>query len=593
MFRWFASIAWFFAGATLFAQSTPAPGQNVGYPLPLRDASSPVAPSSNELPSLDKAFGSSGVPAEQKRLTSTERKKLGEAAYLPYLTGSVSVKISMPSSPSWVKEPVDIPMQIATFENQLRGNDADAELLLELGFLYEDKAEIKKTFELAVEFFRRRIEAEPKNGWLHAQLAEVLSELERWREAEEAAEKSVRLAPADWRCWNRCAALQCSLAFCDLYEGKVPHEWDNLIELIVGPLSERKFSDAQLERIEKRVADCRKLLDRMVEAAPNEPCVYETRCYYGMFLPIWQAAVKAARARPAPNDKAPDYFKGFRADLRTLARLAPDNPEVLMLDAMMLLLCEFNDAAPADAPQEKHDLKEDIKSWGAKWKKLSVENKQIVREDLALLEGLACENTQGKSKVAAKSAGLLHALIGNYNEAEKYAWVLLALEPKTDAAWDFLEGVLLARESDNAAKISGERVQANPTPRNHYLHAETLFTEKKFAEAEKELRAGLKQDDRHIYCRLGLAAQLLRDSARDGNLAEAETQLKAAADILRSAKEPSWELRSDLAFLRSLHLALRGDLTRSAFEFARVLEFDPDNRNARAALELLCAPTKE
>ena len=109
-------------------------------------------------------------------LTDAERQQLRELAQMPHFARTASIQYSLAEVPNWGEQP-DLGKQIADLEKGLKGDASDAESLLELGFLYDGKDQRKQAMTKAAEMFRKRVESEPKNGWLHAQLAEALQEL--------------------------------------------------------------------------------------------------------------------------------------------------------------------------------------------------------------------------------------------------------------------------------------------------------------------------------------------------------------------------------------------------------------------------------
>src|SRR5262249_38065866 len=94
--------------------------------------------------------------------------------------------------------------RITELEKQLKGDASDAERDLELAGLCEDTHRARGICEAAYAraraHFKERLQAEPSNGWLHAQYAEAL--YPHIAEAEAQALEAVRCAPGDYRCWQ-------------------------------------------------------------------------------------------------------------------------------------------------------------------------------------------------------------------------------------------------------------------------------------------------------------------------------------------------------------------------------------------------------
>jgi hypothetical protein len=92
----------------------------------------------------------------------------------------------------------DAVKRITALEKEMKGDATDAERFMALGELYDDDARCEHAWTQARELFKRRLQVEPDNGWLHAQYS--LAICQNAAEAEAEARMAVRLAPKDWRC---------------------------------------------------------------------------------------------------------------------------------------------------------------------------------------------------------------------------------------------------------------------------------------------------------------------------------------------------------------------------------------------------------
>jgi tetratricopeptide (TPR) repeat protein len=575
----FVLVLMFVAGSVL-AQDNP--GKNIGFPLTLPDWAKPAAPPSKE------AEASTAAPVV-KPLTpfsEAERKQIRKLATMPYFETSVSIRFDLPESARWSQWAEDTATQIAGFEKSLEGSDADAEALLELAYLYEDKDKIKETLTKSADQFRRRIGADPKNGWLRAQLAEVLLQLEEYNEALEEADNAVQQSPNDWRCWRRHAEAQFSVATTIIWGGTIPLKnmwsWAGLIE----PLVEKKLSEADLGRIASHLTACAKALDRMVETSPEEAGVYRFRVTYDVFLPFFIGVTELASGREIAKADATakaDEAQGkmlsqLRADLAPLLRLEPEDPDVLMIHACFTMTSELpKQAKGLETAQDSE--KGTGKKWRDNWKNVSADSKKSVLGNLQTLEAVAQKKVPCKSAVAAQNAAILNLVVGNHKKTVELARLLVKLEPKLDLSWDLLERALMESGSDEAYDASLKRLQANATARNHYLHAQALIKKNDTKGAEREVRAGLKKDPENAYCQLGLAALLLRNDS--GSLEEARALLKKAQG------QTSGDLWEDYAVLEAIELSLSGDSRGSAFRCANILERYHENTSALRMLKIL------
>ena len=156
---------------------------------------------------------------------------------------------------------------------------------------------------------------------------------------------------------------------------------------------------------------------------------------------------------------------------------------------------------------------------------------------------------------------------------------MVKFRPKDDRSWDLLECTLLESGRPGVDDVPLKRWQANPTVHNRYLYAKALARKKETALAERDLREALKMDPSDIYCRLGLAALILRKNADPANLEEVRKYLSDA--------DQAAILPEEHAMLEALEVALGGDLRRSALLFACILVSSPENETAKKALKIL------
>lgn len=590
MLRAILSIACLGLATPLFAQDSPdEPGKYVGYPLPqLIFKAGDNGTGGKDLPPGAKAVSSTATNRQRgEPLSTAERRQLRELAQMPRSKVVVfSIPATLPESAKWDQWAKDLATRIETLEKSLKGSAADAETFLELAEVYETEEKCMSAWSRAAELFRQRIQAEPRNGWLHAQLADALLQLRRYDEAAREAEEAVNLSPDDWRCWRRHAAAEIGAAAGIVWGGPIPLDQD--LSGVLDRLYGKKLSAAALDRIESHLAAFAKAMDRMVVAGPNEPGAYRFRANRTPDLWDFVDAMKQARGEGPPSPAAGEREDKERihrldADLAALIRLEPDDPDVLASHVLWQVMLASSKRKNGPEPeQEKGDV---LKQLGHAWKDMSTDAKKIVRDDLQKLEVVASKGPPCKGGIAAKNAAIFSQAFGEPKKAEELARLLVELEPKWDGSWDLLEWVLAEQNSEEADDVSLKRLQANDTARNHYLQARCLVGNNDAAGAEREVRAGLKKDPANGHCQLGLAALLLNKSDTPENVEEARRLLKSA----HSKDVPA--LWADRAVLEAIAMSLDGDVRGGAFLCANILDRFPDNDAARKALKILTRPS--
>ena len=128
-------------------------------------------------------------------------QRLRELSMVPGATVTVALNTTQVQRPAAGLSKTELSRRISELQQELKKQPA-AEGFYQLGlFLPEGDPEETNAFKRAVELFRPRAEARPKDGPLQAQYADALVANGKRDEAERVLRKALKSVPDDWHCW--------------------------------------------------------------------------------------------------------------------------------------------------------------------------------------------------------------------------------------------------------------------------------------------------------------------------------------------------------------------------------------------------------
>jgi tetratricopeptide (TPR) repeat protein len=516
------------------------------------------------------------------RVDTTELRKL---AYLP------STPLSLPWDwKLWTNDATaaDKVKRIAVLEKELQGNTSDAERYAELAELYDDDDRpqeiVDGAYAKARQLFRKRIKKEPANGWLHAQLAAVL-----WQnpEAMEAAgRQAVHCSPKDCRCWITLGKILFHRAIQPLLgiEQRTILPSDLSLQQIVGQIAAKQHSASLLKQSDSRLQESLECFDKAVSAAPGEPAAYGWRVFFQYTASSLRGTLCWAQHLPLPDRHQSFQDSHILSDMRHLAFLLPDSPEMLGDLASACLMEAAMIHADKSEPGESVSDMDDTQGPNG----YSKEAKKYVDRALAILDLLAESDQPSEAALACRIAAFSFIELEDLGKAEEQAGRAAQLEPSKEENWDLLvycKQTLDEKDHGRRAyDVCQQKLQHFPSARSQLALARACVPLELFDEAEAALRAGLKDEPGDIPCQLALAATLLLKDDRPGTVIEVRQLLQQL--ISSFSQQNDRNQKAQLVFLAAICEALYGETDSSFRDFKLLDGYEPKKDLVQKALKL-------
>jgi tetratricopeptide (TPR) repeat protein len=270
-----------------------------------------------------------------------------------------------------------------------------------------------------------------------------------------------------------------------------------------------------------------------------------------------------------------------------MARLLPNDPEILgNLAGAQLMLALFQ--APPDALD---DFKAGgVDSLAAMGRLLKKADRAVIEGVMAKLEKLTINPDPLFAEPAFRYLGQWLMVMGEPCKAEEKIGKAIALKPKCQLSWDLLYICKLGapegeKRNDQAGyEVIKKELEHLPTAQNHLQLARVCVNLERLEEAEKVLHSGLERFPEDLYCRLGLAAVLLRSNGDPA----AAVAVKKSLDRVRESLKKQWDQSLVESYWLSMAIcqALTGDLGHSREALLFLREKAPDFEEAKKAIEL-------
>jgi tetratricopeptide (TPR) repeat protein len=480
--------------------------------------------------------------------------------------------------------------RIAELEKELKGDASDAERDLELAGLYEQQKRSREVCDAAYararEHFKERVQAEPTSGWLHAQYADAL--MPQVAAAAAQALEAVRCAAADYRCWQQLAAVRYAQIPVTLFgsEDLVPWNQVGNVSKLFELCMASKPAPEQVEKAEQYLQETLKCADKAVALAPEQIAVYQQRyVFQALSYFYWQRGLRLLRNQPPLAEDQAFLRTHLVDDARQMARLCPDDPEFV---GNLAFICFF-EAAITSRQQSRHSPQASpLDEQKAAWATLPEAARKATEEAMLQLERLSKSLKPVQAAAACRRLGVLLLLKGELSRAAELGQRATVLDPSCQENWDLLLGCksLNGEASDAQAtyEVCEKQLRHLDTARNRLVLAITCVELHRIDEAEKHLRAALKQWPDDVRCRLGLAAVLLLQGEQPATVAEVGRCLEQAAEPARtSGSDDLWyAFRLNLA----IFLALTDQPALSRQLFQAISVSDPTAQRPKKALEL-------
>lgn len=514
-----------------------------------------------------------------------DRAKLRELAQLPTLTFLFGVGVNSEDGVVLMGEKVDAPAEIAVLLKQMKGDASDAERYQRLARLHamqQQKDEGKQARAKATELYRQRVQAEPKNGYALAQLAQTLEVAE----AEPLLRQAVKLSPDDWRCWVELAkcldARAVEVLFGDAMKGPAA-SLDKMLQI----LTQRPAAADVLQKVAREREEAKTCYDKAVTlAGPREAGPFTSRAASRCFFNFVEAGLELALGKQA-NPFLAMFSADCLPDLREAARRNPEDYKSLSLILFVEVLPEL---MKAQKPLDNDGL----------WKHLPEAMQRSARGILDRLEQLTQHRDPRLAAGASEVLGVFSFLVeGNANRMKAEFRRAVSRDPSRDHAWEGLIIVLAETGGlEEAEAVCRERLRRNDSAHFRLLLIKVLaereeqntsyvFTfsrwiapEVKLPRSEREARAAVKREPNSAKLHHALAVVLMKRS--DAELPEAGQLLDQAEKLL--GESAASNERGELQLTRSLHLALSGKPDEARERLRQLLRQDQNNKKVQEVL---------
>ncbi|MDH7503461.1 MAG: tetratricopeptide repeat protein, partial [Verrucomicrobiota bacterium] len=357
--------------------------------------------------------------------------------------------------------------------------------------------------------------------------------------------------------------------------------------LLVGPghdlgwLADRRgfsISSERLERVQNQIGDAISAFDRAIELGSGES---EPR--------VWRAAAKSAKCyveavsgareggRQEPARRLAALFPAELAvDLAEAVRLSPTNARVLSMSAIYpLMSCYVAGGARSSKALALHE------AWGSAPDGVRAR----VRQAMSRLDALAQADEPWTAAAAMEMLGSIQLFVvrdtsGAENNLRRAS--LLDSERGQDAL-----AVLLVDSGrwDELVALCEEQLKRRDNVSGRLLFAKGLEKLGRLGAMAGVVLETHRRYPEDFNANVALALTLIRVSGEPVVLSQAVSLILRAEKA--AGKTPTRSQVAELLFARGLVFALEGQVDRARSCFEKVIELDPENREATQALEII------
>jgi tetratricopeptide (TPR) repeat protein len=473
--------------------------------------------------------------------------------------------------------------EIASLQKAMQGGPPDAERYFRLSQLYmkqdQSKDKAGEALDKSIALFRQRVDQQPENGRLLTDFGEALGFNGNNVEAEHVLRKAAAVATNDWHVWVNLGSLLQGKALSSLYNEDNANFWSP--EALAKLAANARPLPNKLKQSQAYMDEAMKCYDNAATVAPKEPEVFLKRAWACSVNNRFRAIIAEINGDDSESGKKPpNPFAGVGVveNLQEAARLNPKNynaigalviGEIVKQTSQPVLSGNFTTSLINSLPDK---------------------SQKIVRDGMTCLQKLEDDPDKRVAAGALETEGAIEfTLMSDRVNGEQKLRRALALDPSRDRAAEMLTGLLAqSKNFTEMLTVCEARANQNPTPRNLLLLAKAHEMLGHTAEAEKQMEAAVKLAPDDFDSQIGLGAMLLHHTD-DDSLARAADHIRLAKAAL--AKLPGGTGTADQVtnyyFTAGLYQGLAGNTDRARDAFRLILEHDPANENAKAALAAL------
>jgi tetratricopeptide (TPR) repeat protein len=498
-----------------------------------------------------------------------DKHQIRQTLRLPSILLQQRLEINTSVGPYLSGQQPDIKQEIASIQKELQGNNSDAERYARLGELLDqlgDSEQSTKASKHAAALFRQRLQADPDNALLLAQLGRSLGMFGHHKEAEKRLRQAVQHQDAGWQCWTLLGEYLQERAVPALFAAKGPTTG----RFLDGVALAQYFSQGTMdpESVRKTVALLKEALscfNKAVELTPQQSETFHRRAVGRFVADLLRPALQAALCERAPLvPLALPVSAGAAHDFHWAAQLQPDDPMLVGTAACYQFVVS-----------------------AARGKQIGDEERQRLLDHLGRLKHLAADPRPDVAARALNFLAFLHFLpLNDEDLAVKYYRQTLQIDPGNDSAWDMMTFLALrSGRLDEAIRLCQERLKLKQTAHNYFLLAKAHVEKRAWQQAEAALRTGVQVDAKHFCCTLGLAVALLHHEGDAKARKEAFAQLHKASLLV--GQPPRAEREQEVTIAEAAYHALYGEIHIARKKLTRLSLLEPENDQVRQLLKVV------
>ena len=509
--------------------------------------------------------------------------KLRRLVKLPVMSFGAGVKFDTEHGFSMFNDRVDYVAEIAPLKKQLTGGTEDAARHYQLGNHYAeiaDRLNAKRSFDKAVELYRKRAEVESSDGRVLAEFGRALWAARKMSESENIFRQAVRISPRESKCWIALGQLLDWQARQALAPADANRDENVAPEQLVASVLQTKPSLDQLSQAQKLLKEADGCFDQAAAVAPQDPEPFVQRALHKSSRGYLEGIFGLIRGEPKEPE---EVMKGMFTlasipDLQEAARLSPTNYQAIATTAFfeaMFHRFQHDKGAPND--------------WNF-WNVLPESSRKSIQSAMTRLEDLGQNANPKLAAGALEGLALIQALVvGDLAGGRTTLRRAVTVDPTREQAWDMLVAILAQSETfDELQTVCEERVKKRDSARNRVILAKTYEKLHQLGKADQQIKAALNLESGNMLAHLSQAALLLKRKDNSG-LSQAKNHLDRAQQILtRSPRtKDTNQQTTSLLLTSSLFYALKGDMNEARQLAKQVIERDKDNEDAKEILAAL------
>jgi tetratricopeptide (TPR) repeat protein len=479
--------------------------------------------------------------------------------------------------------PSDVPSarDMARLKADITADPENSDKHFQLGQWHAMRRELDRSraaFLRAAELYQKRLADKPGDVVLLRQTALALARADHPTAGVELLEKALAQAPQEGELWHALSIVLVHRAYEEMdAESKGGGVFIPVTETPAEAIQRMQVAAPGLERANACLARACECSEKAAALAPGNAEIYLQR---GL-IHIYQQNVKVA-AQLQRGDKtsrgAAQFVRDALPDVQKAASLRPADVRlqgaVLMEEFGMLALELGLDAMEVRSAEILA--------------RMPAAFKDKLAQGLAPLEARLDQLPAAEAEVVVFLIGSLSPQRSGDDDARVRAVHRRLLErfPERPSSWDLFDGYLCTNgKNEEVLALRLERLRHLDCPDNRFWAARGYGRMKQWAEAEKQVREGLKQDPQHILCNLTLASLLLR---RECSVTEM-TDVFLCLQRLDKAVTPDTPLDNvtDWIVLGATYEALLGHDLQATALLARVERLWPNHPGAARVREAM------